>query len=122
MGGLVPGAIFVSDGDSFDFIEKPRDEYVSTVMFLLEKVDGSLDPRKTLVLPRPRQAHMFQAEELSLLALSFARLSDPGCEPIFDQIVASLTPRRLVKIGPVAWAWQVWQWWVRTGVHLAFLH
>eukprot|EP00435_Cladocopium_sp_Y103_P006210 s196_g2.t1 len=32
-------------------------------------------------------------EELSLLALSFARLSDPGCEPIFDQIVASLTPR-----------------------------
>ena len=45
--------------------------------------------------------HMFQValpEELSLLALSFARLLDPGCEPIFDQIVASLTPRRPVAL------------------------
>ncbi|CAK9009980.1 unnamed protein product [Durusdinium trenchii] len=32
-------------------------------------------------------------EDLSLLALSYARLSDPGREPIFDQIVGSLTPR-----------------------------
>jgi len=48
---------------------------------------------------------MFQVapEELSLLALSFARLSDPGCEPIFDQIVASLTPRRPVAVAVIPW-------------------
>lgn len=76
---------------------KPRDFWGSfclVVMFLSEKPSLFFDPFFDGAF------HMSQAapEELSLLALSFARLSDPGCEPIFDQIVASLTPRR-----PVAW-------------------
>lgn len=45
-------------------------------------------------------------QELSLLALSFARLSDPGCEPIFDQIVGSLTPRALAGPRGVGMPWK----------------
>ena len=40
-------------------------------------------------------------QDLSLLALSFARLSDPTSEQIFDQIVGSLTPR--------SWAPEEWR-------------